>query len=147
MHEKFNKMMEKKKDGQEIDPMYKHAKMSMLQALKDEMSGMMKDDISHPMKKVEVAADDKAGLVKGLDKAKDLLGAVDEHSEDEMDMPEEEGIENDSLLSKAYGEMGLDHEDAPEEAMPEDDAMSDDEMEQLQMLLDKMKKSKMAKKF
>jgi hypothetical protein len=153
MDDKFNKMMDKKKDGKEMDPMYKHAKMSMLKALKDEMSGMMKDDISSgPMKKVEVAADDKQGLVEGLDKAKHLLGGGEDH---EDDMPEDEHAEpeHDDMIHKAYGEMGLMPEDEQEEEPeldheePDGDEMSDDEMEQLQMLLDKMKKAKMSKKY
>ncbi len=70
--------MEKKKQsaGKEIDPIYKDSKMSMLKALRSNMSGMMKDDLSNPgMKKVEVEASDKSGLAEGLDTAQDLVGA------------------------------------------------------------------------
>lgn len=58
-----------------MDPMEQKSKMSMLKALKDEMGGMMKDDMSpENMKKVTVAAPDSDSLKSGLDKAKDLVG-------------------------------------------------------------------------
>lgn len=132
---KLDKLMEKK-DGKEMSPMYKDAKMSMLKALRDEMSGMMKDDLQgHGMKKVEVASNSPEGLAHGLDKAKELLGAADESSnEDQLGQDEEDehsvgpndmwGVspemeesaeEGDSMESEHEGEM--DHESAlsPEE--------------------------------
>jgi hypothetical protein len=87
MDDKMKKLMEKKKDGKEIDPMHKEAKMSMLKELRDQMSGMMKDDLQNhgaSMKKVEVAAPDAAGLAHGLDKAKELIGAADHASNDDQ---------------------------------------------------------------
>lgn len=82
----MEKLMAKKKgDSEEMDPMYKNSKMSMLQALRDEMSGMMKDDL-HPdnMKKVTVAGDSPDAVKMGLEKAKDMLGG-DEDSEEDSD--------------------------------------------------------------
>lgn len=74
--EQFRKLLEKKKaEGKHLDPMEKESKMSMLKALKQEMGGMMKDDISpENMKKVTVASDDSEGLKAGLDKAKSMVG-------------------------------------------------------------------------
>lgn len=112
---KLEKLMEKKKDGKEMDPMYKDAKMSMLKALRDEMSGMMKDDLQgHSMKKVSVAAPDKAGLEHGLDKAKEMLGAADHGSE--QDEPAEEAHEaHEGIGSPDMYDADSDMEEAAEE--------------------------------
>lgn len=69
------KLLEKKKrEGKMMSPMEADAKMSMLQALKDEMGDGMKDDLmAHKMNKVEIAAPDKEGLEEGLDTAKDVI--------------------------------------------------------------------------
>jgi uncharacterized membrane protein len=91
-------MLEKKKDGKEIDPMHKKAKMSMLKALRDEMSGMMSDDLhGHKMKKVEVASNDSKGLEEGLDKAKQLIHSADHDSNSDQlgqDEKDEHGVKS-----------------------------------------------------
>lgn len=81
----FAKLFDKKKkEGKELDPIYKDSKMSVLQELRDQMSGLMKDDLQgSKMKKVEVAASDEEGLEEGLDKAKEMIsGDESEESED-----------------------------------------------------------------
>lgn len=97
---KLEKLMEQKKNGKELDPEYKRAKMSMLDALRSEMAGMMRDDLSnHSMKKVQVASDSKEGLASGLDKAKEMLSADHGSNEDQLgqDEADEHGIESDDM--------------------------------------------------
>jgi len=136
----LKKLIEKKrKEGKEMDPLEKHAKMSNLHDLRKVMSGMMKDDLDHPgMKKVEVASPDAEGLSAGLDKAKELVGSDDESAD---------GDESDDVEGSE-----ADDESAPEaEPMLEDEIkheasegeLSDEEIEKLEMLLEKLKKSKM----
>lgn len=146
---KLDKLMEKK-GSKEMSPMYKNAKMSMLKALRDEMSGMMRDDLQgQGMKKVEVQASDKAGLEQGLDKAKELLGAADhsanedelgqdeegEHAVDSNSMwgvspeMEEEAEEGDSMEPEHEGEM--DHE-----------ALSSEEEAQMRALIARHQKAR-----
>ena len=106
----FEKLLEKKKkDGEKLDPMYKSSKMSMLKALKDEMNGMMKNDLEDgKLKKIEVASDSEEGLKAGLDKAQDVIDSVDSDAE------EEEGLDAKQQML----------EEIAEDAEPEDiDAM------------------------
>lgn len=88
----FDKLLEKK-GKKPLDETYKSAKMATLKNLRDEMSGMMKDDLSNAkgMKKVEVAGSDPDALAAGLDKAKEMVtsapgadtGAADAGSNDD----------------------------------------------------------------
>lgn len=80
------------------------AKMKMLEALKKLGHDSMAEEIfSKPMQKVTVAAPDKEGLKKGLDKAGEVLDAMpkmkemigdDEEKTEEMDNSEEESMES-----------------------------------------------------
>ena len=79
----LQKLMSKKGGDDEMDPMVKSKKMEALQALHDEMSKMMGGDLAG-LKKVTVAAPDKAGLELGLDKAKDLMGKGVDLDDDSM---------------------------------------------------------------
>lgn len=93
--EMLGKLMSAKKDGDELDPMYKKAKMGVLKDLHKHMGSMIGDDMSMPMdmKKVTVAADDEEGLEQGLEKAKDLV--------EEMPMAEEsEEMSEEEILAK-----------------------------------------------
>lgn len=84
----LNKLKDKKNPG--MSENYKKAKMSTLSSLRDEMSGMMKDDLTNAkgMKKVEVAGSSPEALSTGLDKAKQLVtGAGD--AEDASEQPED----------------------------------------------------------
>lgn len=98
--EQFRKLLEKKKaEGKHLDPMEKESKMSMLKALKQEMGGMMKNDLSpENMKKVTVASNDKQGLAAGLDKAKSMLGQE----------PQSEAMSSGGLVGDKSGPSGAD---------------------------------------
>lgn len=114
MEDKMKKLMEKR-DGKELDPQYKAAKMSMLKALKDEMAGMMKGDLEgHAMKKVSVAAPDNDALVKGLDVAKEAVSGDDDLDlgDYEQAEPEEEDSsalspEEEEMLAKLLARKGI----------------------------------------
>lgn len=111
-------IMKKREEGKSMSPLEQKAKMDNLTALRDEMSSMMKGDLA-PGAKVEVAASSPEGLKDGLDKAQDVVSAGDDSGEGEMAMPGSDDMDKDS------------------------DEMSSEEIDQLQMLLDKLKKSKM----
>lgn len=82
MMDMLKKAMEKKKK-EPMDENYKNAKMSALKDLHGEMGKM----IGGGMKQVSVAAPDKEGLLKGLDKAEEVLDEMPEHEEEmPMDM-------------------------------------------------------------
>lgn len=127
------KLMEKKKaEGKEMSPLYKDSKMQKLQELKDEMSQMMKGDLSGDgMQKVQVASDNPEGLKAGLDKAKDLIDTKDGMSDSEEPKEDEEGAEPASDLI----EDQIKHEAS-------EGQLSDEEIDQLQALLQKLKQSK-----
>lgn len=71
MDSMLKKLMEKKQGGK-MDPEYKSAKMGVLKELHKTMGGMMGDDVKG-LKKVTVAAPDKAGLKLGLSKAEEVV--------------------------------------------------------------------------
>lgn len=81
--EKLLKLMQQK-GKQEMDPMHKEARMSMLQALKDAMDSDMGEHLKG-YKKVSVAAPDDSSLEHGLDKAKELLHEHQHEGDDELD--------------------------------------------------------------
>jgi hypothetical protein len=89
-------------DSSPGDDMKNNAKLKVLKHLKDMASKMMGDDVKGGMeglKKVTVAAPDKAGLKLGLDKAKELIGHKPEESledplEEANETPEEESMED-----------------------------------------------------
>lgn len=122
--EDMRKMLGRKK---EADPMQKEAKLSALKGLRDEMSDMMRGDLSDKMNKVTVAAKDKEGLAHGLDKAKELLEGSPE--EEASESPEMERMEEES------GEDS-DSDDASESK----DKMTEDEIDEMMAKLAEMKK-------
>jgi len=63
------------------DNMKKEAKMDVLKALQKMATDMMGED----MKKVSVMAKDNKGLEEGLDKAKEIIGDMDEEEEDDKE--------------------------------------------------------------
>lgn len=99
-HNALAKLMKKKEGAEPLDENYKNAKMSMLEALRDEMHGMMKGDLDGA-KKVEVLSDSAEGLKHGLDKAKDIV--AEKASEDE-ESPEHESEEGPEAEAKEDGE-------------------------------------------
>ena len=110
-------IMKKKESGSMMDPMEQKAKMSNLEALRDEMSGMMKGDLQ-PKAKVEIASDSPEGIVEGLDKAKDVMTDIDMSSE----KPEIEEIGEPLEIEKV-----------------EDSELSPEEMAMLKKLLSRVK--------
>jgi hypothetical protein len=105
--EKLMKLLAKKKEmGQELSPVEKEAKMSVVDSLKKMAQDHMGDAMKKGMKKVSVLSDSEEGLEHGLDKAKDIVKklpkAEDEESEPEAyageESPEEEAMEEDSEL-------------------------------------------------
>ena len=84
------------KGKSDMDPMRKNAKMDMLEELKRVMSSQIGSPLAG-LKKVTVAAPDKAGMEMGLEKAKEMLGDAgsDKKSGDEMmDSSKEESAES-----------------------------------------------------
>lgn len=105
----MKEMMSKK--SKEKDPMQKEAKLSALSKLRKEMSSLMQDDLGGKMSKVVVAAKDKEGLKKGLDKAEEMLEEPEmERAEEEMgeDLDGDMEIGEDSEhQDKVVGKMDL----------------------------------------
>lgn len=95
----LNKLLEKK-SAKPMDENYKAAKMSTLKALRDEMSGMMKDDLAGAkgMKKVEVAASSPEGLKAGLDQAEEIVEGSDDKDASSEIMPDGMGLENEAEM-------------------------------------------------
>lgn len=123
----MDKLMEKK-GSKPLDPMYKDAKMSMLQELRNSMSGMMKDDLSgakNGLKKVEVAGSSPEAIADGLDKAKEMVDGEESEEDAAPDLSSMMGPESAEdltpdkidmlieMLQKKKMEMG--GEDEPED--------------------------------
>jgi hypothetical protein len=62
----------KKKKSEDMDPMYKDAKMGILKEIRDLAAKDMGEDLKG-LKKVTVAAPDQEGLKAGLNKAEELI--------------------------------------------------------------------------
>lgn len=106
---KLKDMLEEK-DGNDSGEMEKDAKLSALRELRDIASKAMGEGMKSKMdgmQKVTVASDDKEGLVKGLDKAKDLM----KH----MPKTDDEGVEETPEEEMEEAEMGSDDEMSPED--------------------------------
>ena len=143
----LDKMMEKKGSDKELDPMYKESKMSMLKALRDEMSQLMKGDLVKPgMKKVEVASDSPEGLSEGLDKAKDMM----DHDSNSDQLGQDEEDEHDVHGDDRFGVNPSMEESAEEgdsmepEHEGEQDGMhlSDEDIAHLEAMLAEAKSKK-----
>lgn len=91
-----------KKEKQSMD---KLAKMDMLKALRKMAMDMINEggqDEEEMLQKVTVAAKDKEGLKKGLEKAEDVLEGMPEGESEEMDeMDSEESPEEDIAALEA----------------------------------------------
>lgn len=126
--EHFKKLLEKKKaEGKSMSPMEQKSKMSMLKALKNEMGGMMSEDLSpENMKKVTVASNDQEGLKAGLDKAKKLVSHSSGMAEGGMVEGDKTGPE-DAGEHAEYAASDVDPEskDLPED--PRGEPSGDDE--------------------
>lgn len=102
----------KAKQGKELDPMEKEAKMHVLQELHKDLADHMGDQL-RGLKKVTVGADSKEGLAEGLDKAKEILHKMPEAPEADENA-DEEMPEADERDPEAHDEF--DNEEAEEEA-------------------------------
>lgn len=151
--DKLKKLMDKKNDGKEIDPEYKNAKMSMLKALRDEMSGMMKDDLTKPgMKKVEVASDSPEGLSHGLDKAKEMMSPDEDDADEDSNsdqLGQDEADEHDVHGDDRFGvDSGMEEHaeegdsNEPEHEGEDDMHLSDDDIAHLEAMLTEAKMKK-----
>lgn len=69
MNEKMMKML---KGKSKLSPLEKEAKMSVMKALSDDMSGELKNKLKG-LKKVTVASDSPEGLKAGLEKAEEMV--------------------------------------------------------------------------
>jgi hypothetical protein len=82
----FKELM-KAKGQKKMDPMEKEAKTGILKEISKMAGDMMGSDLKG-LKKVTVAAPDKEGLEKGLEKAKELMGDMPEGEEAEAEEDE-----------------------------------------------------------
>lgn len=143
MMKDLQKLMEKK--GKPVkDENYKKAKMSMLQSLKDDMSGMAGDD----MKKVTVASDSAHGLREGMKKAEDVISKL-EHESVPAEEQEDKSMEgNMGRVADPYLDDKEDAADAgaDESSEGEDDDMSPEELDAMIEHLKKKKDQKLSKK-
>jgi hypothetical protein len=96
MKELMAELMKKKKEGKEMDPSEKKAKMGILGQIRDMAAQSMGDDVKG-LKKVTVASSDPEGLKEGLDKAKEMIASKGDEEESEPaggDGDDEDKIEN-----------------------------------------------------
>jgi hypothetical protein len=90
-----------------MSDMEKSAKMSVLKDLKQQANEALGGKLKG-MKKVSVLAKDEEGLEKGLDKAKEIVGGMEEmseESEDQEEMGEEESDESEDKPGMDYSNM------------------------------------------
>ena len=90
----IKKLLELKAKKKQLDPIDKEAKTSVVKGLQRAAEELMGEKLNG-LKKVTVASNDKEGLEKGLDKAKDMLSKHDPESEGEK-LEEETGMDLDS---------------------------------------------------
>lgn len=112
MHDKLKKLIEKKKmKGDDLSDNEAKAKGSVLKELIGDMAGEM----GGKLKKVTVAAPSKAGLEKGLDKAKQMMGHLpSDEKMDEMTKDAEGGHEEESEYGKEAEGEEAEGEHSPE---------------------------------
>jgi hypothetical protein len=140
MHEKLMKKLKQKGEDGKLSEVEKHAKMNVVNALRDQASSMMGDHLKG-LQKVTVASDKPEGLDLGLQKAREMLAEKYPHEsngevspeyhysgEEDEGTPEEEASE--SPEEEAMEEHG-EHEESPEEEShesPEEEKREDEEM-------------------
>ena len=139
---KFEKMLEKKKkEGKEMNPMERDAKMGVLGDIRDEMANHMSERLNG-LKKVSVASDSEEGLKSGLDKAKEI---VDKMPQGEASPEEMEEAQGDEHIKDESREESL--ESPEEEASEGYEDMSEEEINKKLEELMKLKKRVESKKF
>jgi hypothetical protein len=129
----FTKMAMKKKGAEPMDQNYKDSKMSMLQALREEMSKLMSNDLKNP------------------DMAKVTVMASDHDGDESEDMDSDEGSEGSEEASHgAFGDNGGNSESEEDgegdgSAHGEDGSMhlSDEDIAHLEAMLSEAKAKRM----
>lgn len=128
-------IMKKMQEGKQMSPLEQKAKMSNLDSLKSEMQDMMKGHLDGKDgmdgAKVEIASDSPEGLKDGLDKAQDLMSPSDDSSDNSS-----EDSDDDMSSDEDHGMMA---DGGHDDSQPDMSALSPTEMQQLQMLLAKLK--------
>jgi len=95
MKEMLKKLFEEKESKPGKDNLDKMAKMEMLEELISMLDEKIGNDYEEGMQKVTVAAPDQESLMKGLEKAQEIVPEVDEEMESEEIDEENENEEED----------------------------------------------------
>jgi hypothetical protein len=110
-------LVKNKKPGA-IDPKRRDVKMGLLKEISDMAGQSMGDDV-RGIKKVSVAAPDKAGLAEGLDTAKDLIDG-DSDAEDKAEDGPAGGHNPDTFSEHPRATRLIEKEIDDEELTPEE---------------------------
>ena len=128
MYDKLMKKLDKK--GKKLEPNEKEAKMNVVKELSKQAGDMLGDKVKG-LKKVSVAAPDKAGLEKGLDVANKIIkgGLPGSHSDKNPD----------DKMEEAEEEMGsdLDHDNEEGESPEHKEAVLGEEPSMVEECQDK----------
>lgn len=131
-----------------MSPQAIKAKMAVLDELLNMSNGMESDDLENhfkDLKKVTVASNDKAGLEKGLAKAKDMISSEESSEDESMESPKEEKIEDAMDLESLHDDM-KDMKPEIEMSLPEDKSKApyeeDEDMKKIKMKNSLSKKKK-----
>lgn len=93
---KLMEMLAEKSSGKsEMNDKEKMAKMDVLKELMELAMEQTGEDVKEGMKKITVASPSKEGLMKGLEKAEDMM---EESSEDEMMSEEDEMMSEEEMF-------------------------------------------------
>src|SRR6266700_1552208 len=117
-HEMMKKMLEKKKEHKgEMSPVEKDAKMGVVKAMRDMASKAM-DGKLQGLKKVSVASNSAEGLKHGLEKDKEAMDSIANHSAEAENESEGEegshGLEEESPEHEAEESAEEEAAEAPE---------------------------------
>ncbi len=127
-------IMKKRESGKVMDPLEQKAKMGNLASLRDEMSSMMKGDLA-PKAEVSVAVSDP----EGMDVEQDATGGS------EMGDDDSDGDSIGGDPSMGGNGTGKDADtDMVDQTAGSPSTLTADEIDQLQMLLGKLKSTKLA---
>lgn len=133
------------KKSKEVDPLKKEAKLKALKELRSMASGMGGADVKSGLEKVTVAATDKAGLKKGLEKAKDIVDTGDFDTKSKDDGVREDA--NSPMIKDAEEAAGRDLDDeGMYEAQSVDDCESEADIDAMMKKLEEKKKTLLATK-
>lgn len=148
----MKEILKKRKPDANMDPIKKKAKMGVLKEISDMAGGAMSDDLKG-LKKVTVAAPDKAGLSMGLKKAEDMLQDNGDHNTKAAAEDAEEEVENHDFSGDQGGKGDADKATAtggPADELKdsvESCDMSPQDIEDLMKILESKKKEKQPGKY